>query len=218
LVLRDQGDFVRIRVTDDGPGMTPEVRERVFDPFFTTKAPGRGTGLGLSTAYAAIARVGGRMECQSKVGGGTTFSLFVPVHVETDDAVSSARAAPRPSSNGHELRVLVVDDEDIVRRALVSVLSQGGLQVVGARDAAEALEIVQRIEFDVALLDRTMPGMDGIRLAAELHKSHPELRLVLVTGGEVGSHEVMHFEQVMTKPVRSANLLEVVQRLGRKAN
>jgi PAS domain S-box-containing protein len=206
--------YAHIEVEDDGPGMTPEVRERVFDPFFTTKAPGRGTGLGLSTAYATIARLGGSIECHSERGVGTTFAISVPVSESPEAAEATGhKRAEVPSTRTH-LRVLVVDDEDIVRRALVNVLSQGSLHVVGARSADEALALLAESEFDVALLDRAMPGTDGITLAAGLRQSHPALRLLLVTGSEVKDEEGALFDRVLTKPVRSADLLEAVRHIG----
>ncbi len=205
------GPWVALEFRDDGPGMTEDVRERIFDPFFTTKQPGRGTGLGLSTAHATMTRLGGAIECRSLVGEGTTFVLYFP---------RQAPAAPVPQVQQVEeptptapLAVLVIDDEDLVRRALLGMLSRGGLAPVGASGAAEALELLSRQTFDVAVLDRSMPGLDGIDLGRRLRLSHPAMKLLLVTGSEVATEEAVAFDGMLQKPLGRRELLAAVAAL-----
>jgi len=207
------GPWVALEFHDDGPGMTEEVRERIFDPFFTTKQPGRGTGLGLSTAYATMTRLGGAIECRSLVGEGTTFVLYVPrqaLAAPVEQAQQLEAATPAA-----ELAVLVVDDEELVRRALLGMLGRGGLVPVGASGAAEALELLERRTFDVALLDRSMPGLDGVELGRRLRRSHPDMKLLLVTGSEVAADEAAVFDGMLQKPLGGHELLAAVAALFR---
>jgi two-component system cell cycle sensor histidine kinase/response regulator CckA len=174
------GDWVRVRISDNGPGMTEEVRARVFDPFFTTKDIGRGTGLGLATAYAIVAAHGGRLLCESQPGAGTTFTVLLPAADRT--VVPAARAA-KPGAGGTET-ILVIDDERGVRSAVRSVLEAQGYTVQEAADGPSGLELFRRAEgrIDLVLLDLSMPGIPGDAVLANILRERPGTRVVLLSG------------------------------------
>lgn len=198
-------DDLVLRVEDNGPGVPESVRGRVFEPFFTTKPVGAGTGLGLSTAYSTVRSLGGTIECDSTVGVGTTFTVRLPrAHGTRQAPLSVPPCAPSP------LRVLVVDDDEPVRRAVVKMLERGGLRPVAASSGEEALEILRTTTFDVAILDRSMPGIDGIELARRIRGTHFDLPLLLFTGGRVTEEESVGFRAVLHKPARQGELVSTV--------
>lgn len=204
--------LARVRVTDDGPGMSAEIRGRVFEPFFTTKAPGRGTGLGLSTAYATVLELGGTLSCTSELGVGTTFEVCLPL---VTCASTPEPSAPTPTaSEASELAILVVDDDPMVRRMLGAVLGRQRFQVSLAAHGDEALELARQRPHQVALVDLTMPGMNGLEVGARLRAEHPTLRTLLFTGSAIGSDEALGFDAVVPKPLEPGALLSVIRRVA----
>jgi PAS domain S-box-containing protein len=175
---------VIFEVTDNGPGMEPEVLQHIFEPFFSMKRAGGGTGLGLSICRGIVERTGGKLIARSEPGEGTTMRVVLPRAL--GELVPEAVPAPRAPSPTRPLRVLVVDDEklivDLVRRLL-----EGKHAVVGETDARRALSLLlsDDAHFDVVLCDLMMPELTGMDLYEEVARARPELasRFVFITGG-----------------------------------
>jgi signal transduction histidine kinase len=176
----DAGDYVEIAVTDEGPGMSEEVRARAFEPFFSTKGVGRGTGLGLSQVYAVARQAGGTARIESSPGRGATILLLLPMSVELAPAEAPARK--RAPVSGHVGEVLVVDDDADVRAFATAALAALGHTVREAEGGRQAMEAVRAARPDVVLLDYAMPGMTGAETAAALLAEHPGLPIVFMTG------------------------------------
>ncbi len=159
------GEYVSFSVTDSGSGMTEAVRARIFEPFFTTKALGKGTGLGLAMAYGTIHAHGGAIEVDTELGRGTTFRVFLPSRAAALAAPPTTAAAPAPVVGPKRAAsvALVVDDEQMIRKAVSHLLRQMQLTVVSASSGEEALAIFAERQDEVALvvLDMSMPGMGG---------------------------------------------------------
>ncbi|MHB8450818.1 MAG: ATP-binding protein, partial [Mycobacteriales bacterium] len=177
------GEYVQLSVADTGTGMAAEVAQRVFEPFFTTKGPGSGTGLGLSTVYGIVTRLGGRVGVYSEPGLGATFRVYLPASAESPVA---APAIPEPvpdRATGLEGTVLLVEDEDGVRAAARRILQGGGYRVLEAASAVDALERHGDAEFDLLLTDVIMPGgLTGRDLAERLRERRPDLPVLYTSG------------------------------------
>lgn len=198
------GEYVLIELADAGTGIAPEVMEKIFEPFFTTKDVGKGTGLGLSMVYGIVKQSGGYIYPESEVGKGTTFRIFLPRHVEDEAekaaAVAEAEAAAsraaaegapaKPASDGPEdltggsAVVLLVEDEEAVRRGGKRMLEARGYEVHEAGTGVEALEILTELEgkVDIVVSDVVMPEMDGPTLLTELRKDYPDMKFIFVSG------------------------------------
>jgi signal transduction histidine kinase len=176
------GQYVMIGVTDTGAGMPPAVVERAFDPFYTTKGVGKGTGLGLSQVYGFVKQSGGHVKIYSEPGHGTAVKLYLP-RLPRGEPVEGAGAEPAPP-RGHEAEiVLVVEDDDQVRRMSVDALRELGYTVVQASGAAQALEVLA-VQPKVSLLftDVVMPETNGRRLAEMARAQRPGLKVLFTTG------------------------------------
>lgn len=185
--LRDLpiGDYLKISLTDTGTGMSPETLARVFEPFFTTKPLGEGTGLGLSMVFGFMEQSGGQIRVHSQLGAGTSVSLFFPRGIKSTerlDALVKADPDARPTGNGE--RVLVVDDEPVVRKTMAAVLREFGYQVTEAADGASALaKFKQTPDIQVLVTDIGLAGgVSGKVLYSQLAALHPELRVLFVSG------------------------------------
>ncbi|MCC6528350.1 MAG: response regulator, partial [Polyangiaceae bacterium] len=193
------GRFVRLAVGDTGCGMTPAVRERAFEPFFTTKDKGKGTGLGLSTVYGIVTQSGGSVDVQAEPGLGARFEIFLPRSDATaaateaaseaaSGAASGAATAADPTGGSDRARgtetVLVVEDEEGVRRAAVRILRAAGYHVLAAANGGEAILLCERHRGAIQLLvtDVMMPLMSGPELARRLTAVVPALRVLFVSG------------------------------------
>ena len=212
-------DCVRIAVSDTGTGMDEATLARVFEPFFTTKGPGRGTGLGLSTAYGFITQSGGTLSATSRPGEGTTFTILLP-----RCAGALAAAHPALAGAGAERRVedkteriLVVDDEPALRELLGQTLASDGYRAVEARDAHDALALATSSAdpFDLLITDVIMPGMTGLQLAAKLRRVFPDLEILLISGypGDGKSEQTIAGPAVgyLAKPFMADALLQQVR-------
>jgi CheY-like chemotaxis protein len=212
-----------IEVRDDGCGMAPEVLKRIFDPFFTTKEPGRGTGLGLAVCHGIVTSLGGDIEVKSKVGEGTTF--FVTLPAAPPEATNPSPNTPDAPLASSAARVLVVDDEPLVRNTLSRMLARD-YRITVAHDAADALAMISRGDrFDVILSDVSMAGMSGIELHDAIAITHGDQaqRMVFLSGGAF-TGETFDFLRKMSqrhleKPFALSQLRglihEQLERLGR---
>jgi PAS domain S-box-containing protein len=206
-----------LAVTDTGCGMPPEVVTRAFEPFFTTKGRGQGTGLGLATAYGAVTEAGGRIGLESRVGDGTTLRVCLPA------GVVSATPEPEPADTAPEAatgeRILVVEDEDAVRDIVCRILRKAGYQVRSAPDPQQALKLCMEepLQLDALLTDVIMPGMSGTQLAAELHRSRPDLPVLFMSGytsgPAPGGQELPPDAPLIRKPFETGTLLRELRRL-----
>jgi PAS domain S-box-containing protein len=173
---------VILTVSDTGNGMPPDVMARAFEPFFTTKEAGKGTGLGLSTLYAIVQGYNGTVAVESSEGQGTIFTIGLPAAAAIDRVVvAPPPSIGRPSGTG---TVLVVEDEDAVRRVVERILVKEGYTVLTARNAHEAMRVVEENEAAIGLVltDMVMPGPSGRDLAERLLEKNPELRILFMSG------------------------------------
>src|SRR6185295_17221969 len=180
------GEYLLVEVEDTGVGIPPDVIGRIFEPFFTTKDVGKGTGLGLSTVYGIVKQTGGYIFADSEMGKGTTFRVYLPRHiVEHDDELPqrAKKAEPTRDLTGTG-RVLLVEDEDVVRSFAVRALSRQGYEVLEAASGVEAIEVMERESHrvDIVVSDVIMPEMDGPTLLKELRKTNPALKFIFVSG------------------------------------
>lgn len=175
------GDYIELCIKDNGAGMDEATQRRALEPFFTTKPAGRGTGLGLSTVWATVRDHRGVLDWVSHVDVGTTFSLLLPV--DGSNAVKTARRAldRQPTSEGGK-RVLVIDDEELVRRALKALVEAGGYEAVCAESGDAGVAIAQAQKFDAVLLDYSMPGMSAEDTLTGLRRAHPSISVLCVSG------------------------------------
>ncbi len=175
------GSYGVIAVHDTGGGMPPEVAARVFEPFFTTKERGKGTGLGLATAYGTVKQVGGHISVESTLGEGTTFRLLLPATDDIEPITSGKRRSVLPA--GRET-VLLAEDEPAVRELTRRTLTTAGYVVVSASNGADALSLLDEHPgtIDLLLTDLVMPGLSGKQLAERVCARRPSVRVVYMSG------------------------------------
>ena len=185
------GEYVTIEVSDTGTGMPQDVLDKIFEPFFSTKDVGKGTGLGLSTVYGIMKQTGGYIYADSVVGEGTTFRLFLPRHImseeEEAEIIEEKEVAAKPEKSRDltgNATILLVEDEDAVRAFSSRALASRGYEVHEAASGVEALEVMEEYgdEVDLVVSDVVMPEMDGPTLLGELRKTHPDLKFIFVSG------------------------------------
>lgn len=178
------GQYVQISVTDTGTGMSPEVAAKAFEPFFTTKTAGEGTGLGLSQVFGFVKQSGGHIKIYSEPGQGTTIKLYLPRYFERADAPREPDfVAPSPPQGRTSEMILVVEDEERVRKLNTQALRELGYTVIHAGNAATALRVLEaNPSIDLLLTDVVLPEIDGRRLADEALRRNPELKVVFTTG------------------------------------
>ena len=174
------GNFAVLSVADTGPGITPEIRQRIFDPYFTTKGLGQGTGLGLSIVHGIIAENGGFIACESEPGTGSTFRVFLPI-LHAQEAIIDTAAEAAATGRG---RILLVDDEEILVEMGRIMLERLGYEVIAHTSSFDALTAFtnEPDRFDAVLSDQTMPGMTGVDLARRMLRIRPDLPIILCTG------------------------------------
>ena len=210
-------EFVCLKVSDTGVGMTPEVRERIFEPFFTTKEVGQGTGLGLATVFGVVEQNSGRIEVDSTLGVGSTFRLLFPVCEGPGDSLNRSPVASGPVTG--EGTLLVVEDEDDVRRLTVRQLRRLGYSVIEAPSGDVALELAARYQGEIKVLitDVVMPGISGVELVQRLRALRPGMRALFTSGYApelVATHGLIDGEvEFLAKPFRIGVLAERVREL-----
>jgi signal transduction histidine kinase len=177
------GRYVCLSVEDTGAGMDEATKESVFEPFFTTKSRSLGTGLGLSTVYGIVMQHGGWIEVMSQPGTGSTFEVYLPVTTEGEREGAGAEE-PSDRVQGSGERILLVEDEEIIRKFCTKLLSANGYEVVDVKSAEDAIELFRQKEgmFDIVLSDIVLPGMNGYRLVDRLRDLSPTLRVLFISG------------------------------------
>ena len=215
VTARLEGKRVVIEVADTGPGIPPEIINRVFDAFFTTKPVGVGSGLGLAICHRIVTDIGGELTVRSKMGAGTVFRVSLPEAVIEAAPVAPATAISSATRRG---RILIVDDEEMIIRILTRILAKEH-DVVSTVDAREALAMCARGEkFDLILCDLMMPIMTGIELHSEISLLSPEQAqaMIFVTGGAFTDKTRSFLSDIpkehIEKPFNAANLRAIVQR------
>ena len=193
------GEYLRIRVTDSGTGMDDETRSKIFEPFFTTKEQDKGTGMGLASAFGAVANHHGAIEVDSEVGKGTIMTVYLPLsQQEAQEAVGAGTreqeaqeavgAGTREQAPG-TARILMVDDEKIVREGTALLLRDEGCKVVTAENGVEAVEYYRKSwqHIDLVILDMNMPVMNGRDAFVAMREINPDIKAVLATGYSLGN-------------------------------
>ncbi len=208
------GRYAKITIGDTGPGMPPDVKERIFEPYFTTKPPGEGTGLGLSVVHHIVKNRGGDIQVLSKLGKGTIFYIYLPItESDTGDALQSySEQLPK----GHE-HILLVDDEDPIVQMLRETLEGLGYRVAAFTNSIDALEAFfdSPTGFDLVITDQTMPGLTGTELSKRIMKIRNNIPIILCTGfSELVDEQkalAMGIRAYIRKPILITHLAKVIR-------
>jgi PAS domain S-box-containing protein len=211
------GEYVLLSVSDTGSGMDEETKARIFEPFFTTKGMGRGTGLGLSIVYGIVKQSGGYIYVQSDVGKGSRFDIYLPL---TQDEDSGKKSPSSESPAGGTEKVLVAEDEQIVRQMISTSLRSYGYEVVEAVNGKEALRKCREVpdrSFDLLITDVVMPEIGGQELAERLSRMYPQLKVLFISGYTDNASMRRHLQtqevHFLQKPFTSASLAKKVRTL-----
>jgi len=214
---RFSGEFAELAVSDRGSGIPPEVLERIFDPFFSTKEIGQGTGMGLSIVHGVVHEHGGHVLVESRRTAGTTFRVLLPLAIREAGSGGAAPEAGRPRDLPLRGRILLVEDEQSVLGFMRELLQGWGLDVVAARDPADALHWfgLEPDRFDVVLTDHTMPGMTGMELARALVAQRANIPVLLYSGRsellDAGTAAAAGVRALLSKPVDVSALRAALQ-------
>jgi CheY-like chemotaxis protein len=208
------GRYVQLKVADTGPGMSEEVRRRIFEPFFSTKQGTEVSGLGLSMAYGIVIQSGGQIVAESEPGKGSRFLIFLP-------SAEEVRETDRTDEGGAVKRawetILLVEDEENVRRPLLEILKSHGYNVLAAADAAQAIEISRKHSGPIHLMvtDILMAGMSGVELAEQLSYDRAGMKVLFATGYPAGLAEGSNLGQedapLIKKPFSGRDLAAKVR-------
>ncbi|NCA02784.1 MAG: response regulator, partial [Sphingomonadaceae bacterium] len=208
--------YTVLSVSGSGTGITPDLLPKIFEPFFTTKEVGNGTGLGLSTVYGIVKQSGGFIFADSTPGQGSSFVIYLPVHVaEAGQAADMARPKEKSSELSGSGTILLVEDEDMVRSVAERALAQHGYDVVTATHGEEGLLILQdRTDVDLLISDVVMPVMDGPTLGRQARALYPELPIIFMSGyaeEQLRQSIVLENVEFLPKPFSVQKLAEVVR-------
>lgn len=207
--------WVRLRVTDTGEGMGPATLARIFDPFFTTKGLGVGTGLGLAVVYGIVKNSGGRIHCESELGRGTTFQIFLPALPEGSLKVKTVETPPGKKSSGNETLLLVDDEVDMIEVMGVALQEQGYV-IHTANSGEKAIEVFEEHGrgIEIIVLDIGMPGMGGQACLEKLLQLDPEIKVIMSSayGSQDKQNELIRLgaRGFLVKPYRLADLLKEI--------
>jgi hypothetical protein len=210
------GPYVTLSVADSGRGIAEDIKTRIFEPFFTTKAPGQGTGLGLAMVYGIVDAAGGHVAVESTPGEGATFTLYLPATVEAKHEVDG-QDAPPPTPIAKGRCILVVEDEEAVRRLVGRILTGRGYQVIEADSGTEALAQLELVDgrVDLLLTDMRMPGMSGRELALNVQMLYPLIKALYMSGyaeDALADDSIRGLDSWVQKPFSVETLLAVVDR------
>jgi CheY-like chemotaxis protein len=213
------GPYVLVTVSDTGTGITTENLDLIFDPFFTTKESGQGSGLGLSTALGIVRRHGGFIQVDSQPGHGSRFKVYLPA--EPGPAAERRDSRHTEDLQGRGEIILVVDDEEEVRKVTKATLEKNGYQVLTAGDGTEALAVYAQNQAVVkaVITDLMMPYMDGPSTIHALRKLNPDLPILAASGrgamAKISDLEALHVPKVLAKPFTGETLLRAMRNLLR---
>ena len=209
--------YVSVAVRDTGSGMTEEILERIFEPFFTTKDIGKGTGLGLAVAYGIVESHNGFIDVRSEVGKGSVFTIHLPL-----SEAKAAEKKEKPQSNatpgGNGERILVIDDEELIRETMLETLGEHGYDVILARDGQDGLSIFERRadEIDLVISDFGMPAMQGDVVFQRMKDLKPDVMFILMTGliDQSKSDELLRkgMVDVISKPFVGSEMLAAISK------
>lgn len=214
------GSFLSLLIQDTGPGMDPEICDRIFDPYFTTKEPGEGKGLGMSVAHGIVTGLGGTIQVDSKPDRGSSIEVLLPCKLTQRTTLETLPGSILPTGTG---TVLFVDDEKSLVEFGITVLEKAGYNVHGLVDSREALETIQASpkKFDLIVTDHIMPFMHGMELAKKIHDIRSDLPILLCTGTK--SEELVEqakgagVAEVLQKPVPMKTLVTAINKILKRA-
>jgi CheY-like chemotaxis protein len=211
------GQYVLLRVTDNGAGIPPEILERIFDPFFTTKDGDKGTGLGLPTVLSIVNGHAGFIQVDSQLRAGTEFRIYLPAATEASPQTPpAATALAKHSQLGQGEQILVVDDEELIRDLFSQTLKKNGYRVLSASNGMEAIATYaqHRDAIQVVVTDLMMPLVDGVVAIRALKRMNPAVKIIVVTGSaggrKVAELAALGIDKILQKPFPTERLLEVL--------
>lgn len=213
-----QGSYIILSISDTGTGMNRETLDHIFEPFYTTKEQGKGTGLGLSMAYGIITQSGGAILTESKPGRGSVFKIYLPGLAESESLTQQEEKKAISSAKGAEL-ILLVEDEDAVRRFTAALLKKHGYSVIEAFDGEEALRIIKESQgkVDMLITDVVMPKMSGKEVAERFRAISSEVKVLFISGytdNIIGGHKILEEgTDFLAKPYSSEQFLTKVRRI-----
>ncbi|MCP4752478.1 MAG: response regulator [Proteobacteria bacterium] len=222
--LQEVGKYLKLTVKDSGRGIAPELKNRVFEPFFTTKPMDQGSGMGLAEVHGIIKEYGGTILFESRLGVGTEFTIYFPA-ISDPKEISKEREESAVASSPHisdEPTILLVDDEAFIIRLLGMVLSDAGIKVHSFSDGRKALEAFHGNPdvFDLAIVDKRMPGINGFQITSEIKGIRPDLPVILMSAemdvDEKKEIQNVGIEHYLIKPFENKVLLEKVQDILKK--
>jgi CheY-like chemotaxis protein/anti-sigma regulatory factor (Ser/Thr protein kinase) len=224
ICTEEAGNYIRMIVADNGPGIPREIIGQIFDPFFTTKPLGKGTGLGLTISNTIIQEHRGRIQVENQLAGGAKFTVELPM-IQCAVTLTADRPLPEikpPAAKSAQRTVLVVDDEPNVLALLKMLVTRNGFEVVTATNGQQALECIAARSYDLILSDMRMPGMDGRKFFETVKKQNPALshRIVFVTGDTVSADTQAFFEETgnrwLSKPFKIAQVADTLNEVLEK--
>lgn len=211
LIKVREGDYIELKISDNGMGIPRNIRHKIFEPFFTTKDVGKGTGMGLAAVYGILQEHKGTLKLKSAPGN-TEFRIYLPV----TNAQKVTRQTQKHPSNV-KAKVLVVDDEKILLELMCEILKSGGSEAVAVNDSTKAVEAYKNGDFDVVMLDVLMPGMSGVEVYRALKKLNPDVRVIFMSGYSKDNNiEKIMLEdsgvEFVSKPYKT---LEIVEKIAK---
>ena len=218
----EPGNYVELKITDTGMGILPSIFNRILDPFYTTKEAGKGTGLGLSMVHGITKSMGGGLRIRSEIGKGTTIHVILPV-VSEEETREPPKDVPRPiTTHGHG-HIMLVDDENAITTLTSFMLSSRGFTVEAFNDVTSALEALVEgsVQYDLAILDYTMPQKTGLELARDFEVTNPDMPVIIATGlideSAIEESRSSNIVKIIRKPYQMEFLIGVIDGVLSKA-